>query len=180
MKKHNFIKFLSLKGDFHMKKLLSIILVSIMLLSVFTSCQGSEPTKTLPVTKQDTSEKTENKTLSLTKETTEQKTETAEQPGTQGEEMTLDDAKSIIKQLSKDIANNPDKDFGNIDPKVAEAIYLVSSFLVEKSAFNENYIEAIGLGETANTIYDYFFKIQQWIGEQKNSNKDFVFELPEV
>jgi len=67
MKKHNFIKFLSLiRSNSIMKKLLSILLVTVMLLSVFTSCQGSEPTKpleTLPNTKPITSEKTENKTL---------------------------------------------------------------------------------------------------------------------
>ena len=165
-----------------MKKLLSIILVSVMLLSVFTSCQGSEPTKpleTLPNTKPITSEKTENKTLPLTQETTEEKNETLEQPNTQEKEMTLDDAKRIIKKLSKDIANDPDKDFGDIDPKVAEAINLVTKSLIVNYSLLDSYISIYNSEETVDAIYDYFSKLHQWIGEQKKADPGFVFELPE-
>ena len=172
MKKHNFIKFLSLIRSKFMKKILSILIVTVMLLSVFTSCQGGAPTKTLPDTKPITSEKTENKTSPLTQETTKEKNETLEQPNTQEEEMTLDEATNLLKGMFFDI--------NGIDKKYEDAIYCVSKY-IRKDGYKEGIISIENRPEVKgidDRIYEYFSLVHNWIAEQKKLDPDFTFELP--
>ena len=148
-----------------------------MLLSVFTSCQGSVPTNSTPNTKVDTMEKTNDKTLPLTKETNEKETteqkETSDQPVTQEEEMTLDEAVNLLKRKFFDI--------NGIDKKYEDAIYCVSKY-IRKDGFEEGIIHIEYRPEVRGVddrIYEYFSLVHNWIAEQKKLDPDFTFELPE-
>ena len=165
------------------KKITSILLVTVMLLSVFASCQGSEPTKTLPVTKQDTSEKTENKTLPLTDNgdiITKDKTETAENSDSQKTEeitekkvMSYKEAIDVLNTLVDYWDLGSQKEFKLVGKEI-EAVIVARGKLGNQKYYRllGDYIEK---NLSKNPDYDFNDEINK-INAQENRQLDIKYE----